>query len=57
MAAAGVLLLHQAAMFAIGKHSAIPEEESPPPGMTSHSDIRLVEFNNFRMFTRCRLTR
>ena len=45
MAAAGCLLFYQAAVFAVGK--TILEDEKPPPGMTSHSDIRLVEFNKF----------
>ena len=45
MAAAGCLLFYQAAVFAAGK--PILEDEKPPPGMTSHSDIRLVEFNKF----------
>ena len=49
MVAAGALLLHQAVVFAIGERlsPAAPEKERPPPGMTSHSDIRLVEFNKF----------
>ena len=47
MAAAGCLFFYQAAVFAIGEQSAASEEERLPSGMTSHSDIRLVEFKQF----------
>ena len=46
-AAAACLFFYQAAVFAIGEQPAVPEKESPPPGMTSHSDIRLVKFKKF----------
>ena len=47
MVAAGCLLFYQAAVLAVGGQPAVSEKESPPPGMTSHPDIRLVEFKKF----------
>ena len=42
MIVAGGLFFHQAAMLATG--DSLAAGDKPPPGMTSHADIRLVEF-------------